>query len=111
MSLCDVCRAILQSFEAAASRDSLGETAQRFEDRSAQGCRLCSLFLGTTGGYPLSRAEADIQEFYEAHQDREEIVIKYSKSRGESLDFLDAVMCVASDGPDFENRLQFMLTV
>jgi hypothetical protein len=110
MSLCDVCQAILHSFEAAASRDLLGETAQRLEDRSAQGCRLCSLFLGTTGGYPSARAWDDIQQFYKEHRDRGEIVIKYSKSRA-SLDYLDAILCVDCDGPEFANRLQLMLAI
>jgi len=111
-SVCDTCRAVLQAYNTAADGSVLGVTAERLEDRAAQGCRLCALFLGTSSGGSFPNTRGLAHSFYQEHESRGEIVVTYSKQNMYvSYRTLNALMAVGSDGPDAEKGLASTLAV
>jgi hypothetical protein len=113
-ALCSTCRVVLRNYGTASDQGVLGQTSQSLETRAAQGCPLCALFLGTTGGWKIPDMRTLERNVFREHGDRGEIVVRYSKQVGSSNDSLDAVISVvseSSDRPDAQDVLFSKLLV
>lgn len=110
-TLCDVCRAILQSYAGALDDGIVGETTQLLEIRADQGCRLCLLFLGAANrSFRSAGIDMQMQELYQKHEGRGDIIVRYLKQKKRASYYdLDAILLVCSN--DQEPKMFFRSTL